>query len=124
MDWIVEFYRDSKGKEPAAEFLDSLSLSTRAKMVRLIDLLSKKGVLLKEPYTKQVKGKIRELRVKDKEGAVRILYFSFTGKKFILLHGMIKKTNKTPKGDIETAEKRMNDFLQKYGGRYERKDFK
>jgi len=116
MDWIVEFYRDSKGKEPVAEFLDSLPIKTRAKMVRLIDLLSKKGVLLKEPYTKKVKGKIREIIVNDKEGAVRVLYFSFTGKKFILLHGFIKKTNKTPKGDIETAEKRMSDFLQRYGG--------
>jgi len=117
MDWIIEFYRDSKGKEPVVEFLDSLPINTRAKMVRLIDLLSKKGVLLKEPYTKKVKGKIREIRAKDKEGAVRVLYFSFTGKKFILLlHGLIKKTNKTPKGDIEIAEKRMNDFLQRYGG--------
>lgn len=115
MDWIVEFYRNDKGKEPVAEFLDSLSLTTRAKIIRLIDLLSKKGVLLKEPYTRKVKGKIRELRVKDKEGAVRILYFSFTGKRFILLHGFIKKTNKTPKDDIEIAEKRMNDFLQRYG---------
>lgn len=114
MDWIIEFYRDSKGKELVVEFLDSLPINTRAKMVRLIDLLSKKGVLLKEPYTKKVKGKIREIRAKDKEGAVRVLYF--TGKKFILLHGLIKKTNKTPKGDIEIAEKRMNDFLQRYRG--------
>ena len=68
MDWIVEFYRDSKGKEPVAEFLDSLPVETRAKIVRLIDLLSKNGVLLKEPYTKQVKGKIREMRIKDKKG--------------------------------------------------------
>jgi phage-related protein len=123
MDWIVEFYRDSKGKEPVAEFLNSLPINTRAKIVRLIDLLSKKGVLLKEPYTKKVKGKIREIRVKDKEGAIRVLYFSFTGKKLILLHGIIKKTNKTPKGDIEIAEKRMINFLQRCGGRHERKDF-
>jgi len=73
--------------------------------------------LLSEPYTKQVKGKIRELRVKDNRGAVGVLYFTFTGKRFILLHGFMKKTDKTPERDIEIAEKRMNDFLQREGGK-------
>jgi phage-related protein len=73
--------------------------------------------LLSGPYTKQVKGKIRELRVKDNRGAVRVLYFTFTGKRFILLHGFMKKTDKTPERDIEIAEKRMNDFLQREGGK-------
>jgi phage-related protein len=71
--------------------------------------------LLSEPYTKQVKGKIRELRVKDSLGAVRVLYFTFTGKRFILLHGFIKKADKTPERDIQIAEKRMNEFLQSEG---------
>lgn len=87
----------------------------RAKAIKLIDLLSEYGVLLKEPYTKQLRGKIRELRIKDSQGAVRILYFTFTGKRFILLHGFIKKTDKTPEREIEIAEKRMNDFIHRQG---------
>ncbi|MBI5408794.1 MAG: type II toxin-antitoxin system RelE/ParE family toxin [Nitrospirae bacterium] len=90
-------------------------MSARAKIVKLIDLLSEYGVLLKEPYTKQIRGKIRELRIKDSQGAVRILYFTFTGKRYILLHGFIKKTDKTPEREIEIAEKRMNDFIQREG---------
>jgi phage-related protein len=82
---------------------------------RLIKLLKDYGVLLKEPYTKQIRGKIRELRIKDSQGAVRILYFTFTGKRFILLHGFIKKADKTPEREIEIAEKRMNDFIQRQG---------
>ena len=85
-------------------------------MMRLIEFLAERGVLLKEPYTKQIRGKIRELRVKDKQGAVRVLYFTYTGKRFILLHGLIKKTDKTPEGDIEIAEKRMNDFINRERG--------
>jgi phage-related protein len=115
MEWTVEFYRDSYHREPAAEFLDSLPVVSRAKVVRLLNLLAEYGVLLKEPYTKQVKGKIRELRVADQIGAVRILYFGFTGRRFILLHGFIKKTDKIPKREIEVAEKRMKDFMQRYG---------
>ncbi len=79
-----------------AEFLDELPPKTRAKVVRLIDLLAEQGVLLKEPYTRQIRGKIRELRVKDHLGNIRLLYFTVTGRRFILLHGFLKKTDKTP----------------------------
>ena len=39
MDWTVEYYRDERGKEPVADFIDSLSIDTQAKVFRLIDLL-------------------------------------------------------------------------------------
>ena len=117
MDWIIDYYKDAQGNEPAKEFLNSLSITARAKAMRLIEFLSERGVLLKEPYTRQVKGKIRELRIKDMQGAIRILYFTYTGRRFILLHGFIKKTEKTPEREIEIAEKRMNDFINKKGGK-------
>ena len=82
----------------------------------MINMLSDYGVLLKEPYTRQIRGKIRELRIKDSQGAIRILYFTYTGKRFILLHGFVKKTDKTPARAIEIAEKRLNDFIQRQGG--------
>lgn len=85
--------------------------------MKLIDLLAEQGVLLKEPYTRQIKGKIRELRVKDNLGHSRVLYFTFTGRRFVLLHGFLKKTDKTPEREIEMAEKRMKDFMERYGGK-------
>lgn len=116
MDWTVEYYKDLKGNEPVADFIDSLPIDTQAKVFRLIDLLAKYAVLLKEPYARQVKGKVRELRIKDSQGAIRVLYFTFTGRRIILLHGFIKKTEKTPIRDIELAEKRMNDFINRQKG--------
>ena len=80
-------------------------------------MLGDYGALLKEPYTKHIRDKIREIRIRDNRGAVRVLYFTFTGKRFVLLHGFIKKSDKTPEKEIEIAERRMNDFLQKYGGK-------
>ena len=65
MGWTVEYYRDTKGAEPVADFIDMLPTGTRVKVFRTIELLGEYGVLLSEPYTKQVKGKVRELRVKD-----------------------------------------------------------
>jgi len=116
MGWVIDYYRDAKGNEPVKEFLNYLSLSAKVKMMRFIEFLAERGVLLKEPHTRQVKGKIRELRVKDPQGAIRILYFAYTGKRFILLHGFIKKTDKTPVSDIAIAEKRMNDYITKQRG--------
>lgn len=113
LNWTVEFYKDSKGIEPVAEFLDSLPVETKAKATRLLVLLSKQGTLLKEPYVKHIRGKLWELRIKDKYGAIRIFYFSFTGKIFVLLHGFLKKTDKAPVQEIEIAEKRMIDFIQR-----------
>lgn len=117
MSWEVEFYKGRSGSEPVPEFLAKLQSGTRAKVVKLIKLLSEEGVFLKEPYTRQIKDKLRELRVKDHLGHIRVFYFTFTGRKFVLLHGFFKKTDKTPVREIEVAEKRMKDFIERYGGK-------
>lgn len=104
---------DSNGKEPVADFVDSLPIKVQAKILRLIDLLANYGILLKEPYTKQIKGKLRELRITARSGEVRILYFAFTNRRLILLHGFMKKTKKTPIQDIEIAERRLKDFVKR-----------
>jgi len=113
MEWTVEFYKDVSGNEPAIDFIDSLSEEGQAKILRYIQLLLKYGVLLKEPYTRRVEGKIREVRTTDQTGKIRILYFTYTGKRFVLLHGFIKKAKKTPPEDIKIAQKRMDDFLRR-----------
>ena len=117
MSWEVEFYKDDIGKEPVSDFLDSLPSGTRAKVVRLIELLAEQGVLLKEPYTRHIRGKIRELRIKDNLGLVRVFYFTFTGRRFILLHCFLRKTDKTPEKEIELAGRRMKDFVERHGGK-------
>lgn len=116
MDWRIEFYKNERGKEPVVDFLDSLSSAAQARTTRLLTLLSAEGVLLKEPYTRQIEGKIRELRSSDKSGGIRILYFAWTGKVFVLLHGFIKKTGKTPRKEIELARQRMKDYIKRLGG--------
>ncbi|MBI5561273.1 MAG: type II toxin-antitoxin system RelE/ParE family toxin [Deltaproteobacteria bacterium] len=113
MERTVEYYKNAAGHESAAGSIDGLPVETRTRVLRLIKLLKDYGVLLKGPYTKQIRGKIRELRINDGHGAIIILYFTYTGKRFILLHGFIKKTDRTPLREIETAEGRMNDFIRR-----------
>jgi phage-related protein len=104
-----------EGRWPVKEFIDSLSGEGQAKYIFITRLLQEYGIHAKEPYVKQITGhkKLYELRIKDKSGISRILYFAHTGKKFVLLHGFIKKTDKTPAKEIGIAEQRMKDYLSR-----------
>jgi phage-related protein len=113
MNWTIEYYRDSKDKEPVKEFIDGLPEKSQAQVMGKIELLAKYDVLLKEPYTRHIKGKIWELRIVVSKGYSRIFYFSYTGKRFVLLHAFLKKTDKTPPAEIDIAEKRMRDFINR-----------
>lgn len=85
-----------------------LNLKLRAKAFSDIELLKKMGSELKEPYVKSIKGKnnkgLYELRVKFSSDIVRIFYFTYYNRKFVLLHGFIKKTMKTPEDEIKKQE--------------------
>jgi len=110
--WDIIFYKDSKGNEVIAEFLDSLPIKHRAKVLREIELLSEFGLKLREPHTKHISGKLWELRVKFSSDISRVFYFVPMNNTIILLHGFVKKTNETPKSEINTAVKRMNDYYK------------
>ena len=110
MEWTVEFYKTKDNQSPVEEWLDSLMVSARRKMVRNMLLLEELGLSIKEPYVKPLGDKLYEVRAKDTNGIYRVIYFAYTGKKFIMLHGFTKKTKKTPPKDIALAKKRMEDF--------------
>lgn len=107
--WTVQFYEDVRGVAPALEFLESLSLKDRAALARTIDLLEEVGVGLRSPHAEPVDGDIWEL----KGGPGRVFYFAYRDRRFILLHGYRKKTRKAPRKEIETARRRLADFLER-----------
>ncbi|MFH1776438.1 MAG: type II toxin-antitoxin system RelE/ParE family toxin [Candidatus Omnitrophota bacterium] len=114
--YSVEFYRDIKGRCFTIEFLDSLQIKVKAKVAKWIDKLEKEGPDLPRPYADIVRGKIREHRVSFSSNEYRFLYFFF-GKRIIITHGFLKKTDKIAEGEIERAERIMLYFLQKSKGR-------
>jgi|WetSurSiteA1Bulk_404760.scaffolds.fasta_scaffold124058_2 phage-related protein len=115
MDWTIEYYVTREGKTPVKEFIDSLSAEGQAKYIFITRLLQEYGIHVKEPYVRQITGhkKLYEIRIKEKSGISRILYFAHTGKKFVLLQGFIKKTDKTPANEIDIAEQRMKEYLSR-----------
>jgi len=83
------FYDLPDGREPAKEFIDSLDIKMRAKMVRAIALLQKNGTSLREPYSKPLEDGIFEVRAKVGTDISRVLYFFFVGHKIVLTNGFI-----------------------------------
>ena len=100
--WEIEFYESDKDV-PVEKFLDSLDTKSRAKALWEIILLQKLGNKIREPYSKPIKNGIFELRIKSSSNIARIFYFFYYKEKIILTNGFIKKTNKTPKNEIEKA---------------------
>ena len=78
-----------------------LEKPTISKYTRLTDLLEKFGSQLPMPYSKKINNQLFELRIRGQQ-EVRIFYTTHKGQ-LILLHGFIKKTQKTPVREIETA---------------------
>jgi phage-related protein len=64
------------------------------------------------PHTKPLEKGLFELRVKGKEGIARVFFCIKIGKKIIMLHSFIKKSQKTPKKEIKTAKSRMKEVLK------------
>lgn len=113
MAWAVEFYEDPQGNAPVEAFLDALPNKHRAKLIGLILKLKEHGPTLPFPYSSQVDGKVRELRTRFGKTRLRILYFADANQQFILLHGVVKDTEKLEKSDIEAAMNRMASHNRK-----------
>jgi phage-related protein len=62
------------------------------------------------PHTRAMGDGLFELRLKASEGIARIFYCTIVGRKIVMLHQFIKKTDKTPPRELETARRRMKEF--------------
>lgn len=118
MQYKIEFYEKENGEIPIKQFLDSLPYKHKAKAFWEIDLLKEYGTEIKEPYSKAMSGEdykgIWELRIKFARDISRIFYFMPAGDTFILLHGFLKKTEETPKREIEVAKRYMEDYKRRF----------
>jgi len=101
-------------EEPVRDFIVNLPGKERAKVVQEIENIRSEGIYLGLPFVKKIAGKeykgLWELRVRFGSDYIRIIYFLHTKKTFVLLHGFKKKTNRTPKRELETAKGRMIEY--------------
>jgi len=111
--YVAVFYDKPDGTEPAKDFLETLNAKMFAKMVRAIEVIEAGGIAVREPYSKHLTDGIFEVRAQVGSDVSRVLFFFFTGKRFVLTHGFIKKTQKTPVSEIARAIKYRDEYLNR-----------
>jgi phage-related protein len=107
MSWTIEYYSEAVRLEIAA-----LPVGIRASYVRLTEMLEEFGLDLRMPHSRAMGGGLFELRPKGREGIARVFYCTQVGKRIIVLHSFIKKTNETPKRELEIARKRQREVIK------------
>ena len=99
--------------ERLESWLNDIPKDIKARIISIVDLLVEHGPQnVREPYVKHLQGKLYEIRAKGKDGIARVFYFTMTGQRIVLLHGFIKKTQKTPKRELAIAVVRMKEILE------------
>ena len=105
------FYDKPDGTIPTSKFLLSVDKKMRAKMVWTINVLKADGPEIREPYSKHLDDGIFELRAQSGTDITRVLYFFIAGKRAILTHGFVKKTDKTPPSEVDRAKNYRSEYL-------------
>ncbi len=108
--WQLVYFKSRRGDFPVYIFIDSLPAKAQAKVSNTFDLLVKYGITLGLPHVKKLEGTgLWELRVIGGDN-IRVFYVAITGRKFLLLHGFIKKGQKTDMREIKIALQRLNEY--------------
>ena len=116
--YTVEFYETQDDECQVWDFLEGLRIKAASnKDARIqhkqaslyIELLQQNGTHMNENITKHLEDGIWELR----PGNNRVFYFFFQDDIFVLLHQFRKKSQKTPKREIEKAKRERDDYLSR-----------
>ncbi len=108
MRWTVETLSADVDAE-----IEALPPALQARLIRLMEMVEAVGLeQVREPHVKHVEGKLWELRAKAAEGIARGFYVTITGRRVVVLHVFVKKSQKTPKTALDIARQRMKQVLQ------------
>ncbi len=107
MRWSVEFLN-----QEVKATLSDFPLDIRASFERIVHMIEEHGLQkMREPYVKHLEGSVWEMRMKGRDGIARAAYVTATGRRVVVVHVFGKKTQKTPRRDIEIALKRAKEVI-------------
>lgn len=104
MNWTITYYSESVQAEILA-----LSAGFLARYLRYSDRMEVYGPDLGMPYTRAMGDGLFELRLKAEDGIARVFYCTMVGRKIVILHQFIKKSDKTPPKELAIARRRMKE---------------
>jgi phage-related protein len=102
--WTIEYYSERVQHE-----IYNLPTSVGVRYIRLTDMLIEFGPNLGMPHTRAMGDGLFELRISGKEGIARVFYCTAIRQRIIMLHSFVKKTEKTPKRELEIARRRQKE---------------
>ena len=106
--WTIEVLNDVVEDE-----INNLPTDIRAKLTRIVELIEMFGLEnVHEPYIKHIEGKIWEMRMKGKDNIGRALYVTAKGRRIVILHAFIKKTQKMPNKAKRLAQERLKELKE------------
>ena len=105
MQYTIEYYNESVLVE-----LGSLPCTLLARYIALSRRMVTSGPHLGEPHSKALGDGLLELRLKGAEGIARVMYCTLVGRRIVMLHCFIKKTDKTPAAEMALARKRLKEI--------------
>jgi phage-related protein len=105
MKWRVEFLDDE-----VMATLSAFPQDIRGRFERIVTMIEAHGIeRMREPYVKHLEGPVWEMRMKGRDGIARAAYVTATGRRVVVVHVFAKKTQKTPRREIETALRRAKE---------------
>ncbi len=91
--------------------IKALPADLQARYLRLVDLVEANGPqALGMPHARPLEGKLWELRMKGRDGIARAIYVAASGRRVVILHAFVKKSQKTPRRAIDTANRRLKEI--------------
>ena len=97
--WTVETLNEGVERE-----VESLPRDFRAKLARIVNLIEELGLEnVREPHVKHIEGRLWEMRLTAHSGIARALYVTVVGRRVVIVRVFVKKTEKTPRHEIELA---------------------
>jgi phage-related protein len=103
--WRVEILNETVAAEIAA-----LPVDMQARFLRLAERITLAGLeSLGEPHVKHLEGRVWELRLTGRDGIARALYVTTIGRRVVVVRAFVKKTQKTPRSEIELALQRAKE---------------
>ncbi|TCZ51901.1 type II toxin-antitoxin system RelE/ParE family toxin [Roseicella aquatilis] len=105
MGWRVELL-----DEEVLAALDAQPADIRASFLRIAQLIEARGLeQVREPHVKHLQGPLWEMRMKGRDGIARAAYVTAAGRRVVVVHVFGKKTQKTPRREIEHALRRAKE---------------
>ena len=104
MKWKITYYNDD-----VTDAIKAWPKGIKSKFLRTIDLIEEHGAQLRPPMTDYLGDGLFEIRVKAQEGIGRAFFCYVLKQEIVILHAIIKKTQKTPQKELKLAKNRMKE---------------